>query len=463
MSAKKKAKYLDKSKGESSKSVQKLDKEQSAPWKLQPIFSYNGNGEKHSYLCNLCANPNTLNVTLQSRFNLRRHLERSHNSKEILNDYEELVKTGRIRRDNNHNTMMDNFLNQKPTQAKVDSAVVNLIISANLPFTFVREKSFKEFVNLLQPGMKVLAYKSLIKKMSSQVIEMKENMMKTFEKVKVFTMTADGWTCARRSFIGVTVHWLDGMERKSAVLACKRILGSHTHENIAKHLEEIIISYGLFDKLGGGCVTDNAANFVASFEAFGVSFKDSLDEPVEPTSDIEVEKSDISTTTLKLKFIDDGQCDIEDLDDIMEQHEVFGQDEIEDIPIEVFDLETTLEKHSYTLPMHFRCAVHCMNLVAKTDVDKFLPGFDKNGIYKKVSRRAMSKMCAVWNLQNRSTSASDIIREKCGKFFITPVATRWNSLQNSVKRFHEILVASDDKLRSLFTALKIVHLTDVSI
>eukprot|EP00093_Oithona_nana_P000082 00082.XXX_1145_1744_1 [CDS] Oithona nana genome sequencing. len=154
---------------------------------------------------------------------------------------------------------------------------------------------------------------------------MKENMMKTFEKVKVFTMTADGWTCARRSFIGVTIHWLDGMERKSAVLACKRILGRHTHENIAKHLEEIIISYGLFDKLGGGCVTDNAANFVASFEAFGVSFKDSLDEPVEPN-------------------------------------------DIEDIPIEVFDLETTLEKHSYTLPMHFRCAVHSMNLVAKTDV-----------------------------------------------------------------------------------------------
>ena len=42
MSAKKKAKYLDKSKGESSKSVQKLDKEQSAPWKLLPLFSYNG-------------------------------------------------------------------------------------------------------------------------------------------------------------------------------------------------------------------------------------------------------------------------------------------------------------------------------------------------------------------------------------------------------------------------------------
>ena len=75
---------------------------------------------------------------------------------------------------------MDEYLvsksfNAKPSQAKLDSAVVNMIISANLPFTFVREQSFKDLITLCQPGMKVLSYETLIRKMECQVNEMHEN------------------------------------------------------------------------------------------------------------------------------------------------------------------------------------------------------------------------------------------------------------------------------------------------
>ena len=104
-------------------------------------------------------------------------------------------------------------------------------------------------------------------------------MIKTLALIEVICLTADGWSAAKRSFLGVTAHWLDeNNERQSMVLACKRIIGRHTHDNLAKHLEEVIEFYGLFDKVGGGCVTDSAANFVKCFKVFGLDFKSATQE-----------------------------------------------------------------------------------------------------------------------------------------------------------------------------------------
>ena len=130
----------------------------------------------------------------------------------------------------------------------MDIALIEIIVPTSLPFTIVREPSFRNFVSVLQPSATVMSYQSLIKKMDAQMIEMKENLIQIFAMIEVLCLTADGWTCAKRSFIGVTVHWLDGYERKSAVLACKRIIGSHTYDNLSKHLEEVIAEYGLQSK-----------------------------------------------------------------------------------------------------------------------------------------------------------------------------------------------------------------------
>ncbi|KAH6929934.1 hypothetical protein HPB50_007001 [Hyalomma asiaticum] len=46
--------------------------------------------------------------------------------------------------------------------------------------------------------------------------------------------TADVWSTPHRSFMGVTVHWIDAdsLCRKSLALACRRFPGSHTYDRL---------------------------------------------------------------------------------------------------------------------------------------------------------------------------------------------------------------------------------------
>jgi len=94
----------------------------------------------------------------------------------------------------------------------------------------------------------------------------------------------------------------------------------------------------------------------------------------------------------------------------------------------------------YNLPPHRKCACHSLNLVATTDVEK-LSG--PVGNLKKISVQTFAKLSAIWNKQNRSSTAADAILKSLGTLFITPGETRWNSYYDSVSRVNDVLVSSD--------------------
>jgi len=62
-----------------------------------------------------------------------------------------------------------------------------------------------------------------------------------FSNAIVICLTADIWSCNRRSFLGITAHWIevkdDGqIERKSAAIACKRFKGNY-------YISKIFLNY----------------------------------------------------------------------------------------------------------------------------------------------------------------------------------------------------------------------------
>lgn len=78
----------------------------------------------------------------------------------------------------------------------------------------------------------------------------------------------------------------------------------------------------------------------------------------------------------------------------------------------------------YSLPPHSRCSSHTLNLVASVDAKAAITS---SPLYRKISRSAFGKITELWNKQNRSSQAADIIQNELKRRLIVPTVTRWNS------------------------------------
>lgn len=74
----------------------------------------------------------------------------------------------------------------------------------------------------------------------------------------------------------------------------------------------------------------------------------------------------------------------------------------------------------YKLPSQLRCAAHTLNLVSTTDTKNA----DNDNAYKMISRRVFSKSQVIFNKQNQSSYAADLVLKTLGKYLKTPTATR---------------------------------------
>ena len=131
--------------------------------------------------------------------------------------------------------------------------------------------------------------------------------------------TADCWSSRRKSFIGVTVHWIDDqLNRQSACLAARRVIGKSSYNVLAKFLEEIYEN-----------------DIIDVFEGIESDFKES----------------------------DESNDESEQLLSIDEENVKF-------IPITGIMNNISSSETMYYLPRHRRCACHTLNLIAKNDIYK---------------------------------------------------------------------------------------------
>ncbi|KAK6321957.1 hypothetical protein J4Q44_G00067490 [Coregonus suidteri] len=127
--------------------------------------------------------------------------------------------------------------------------------------------------------------------------------------------TTDCWSARRRSFIGVTAHWIDpdNLNRCSAALACKRLRGLHTFDVLAGALNDIHSEFEIRGKIVR-TTTDNGSNFLKAFQVFGEDENPKTVEAVggeaaqpgqEDASKTKVRRpSELSTTNLLITKLD---------------------------------------------------------------------------------------------------------------------------------------------------------------
>lgn len=151
------------------------------------------------------------------------------------------------------------------------------------------------------PQYKIISPNTVGRRIDDIYTEELQQMKKDFELIKYLCATCDIWSTKTKSFMGITVHWIDEktLDRKSR--ACRRFESPHTADRIASLLFSIYGEFGIADKIIA-TVTDNASNFVKAFKDFGISFElfssfmetmhsDDVDEPLdvplnEPLDDV---------------------------------------------------------------------------------------------------------------------------------------------------------------------------------
>ena len=109
-------------------------------------------------------------------------------------------------------------------QKKIDSLVLNYIISEARPLQTVESITFQAMVNGLNPHAKIMGVKKLKKLIQCKIESFHTDLIKKLDSVKHVCLAIDMWSTLKRSFMGVTCHWIDETtyERRSAALACKR-------------------------------------------------------------------------------------------------------------------------------------------------------------------------------------------------------------------------------------------------
>ncbi|CAI6361426.1 unnamed protein product [Macrosiphum euphorbiae] len=142
-----------------------------------------------------------------------------------------------------------------------------MIIDASLPFNLVKQIGFKNLIITGYPNRHVLSRKTLMKNIEAQHQVLLQYIKSIFSKVNYLTTTADCWTIFKRSYLGMTCHWINpvSLERESFLLAIRKLKGSHSYDLLARTKESIYTEFNINDKVIY-TTTDNDSNFVKCFE-----------------------------------------------------------------------------------------------------------------------------------------------------------------------------------------------------
>ncbi|XP_025202226.1 uncharacterized protein LOC112599519 [Melanaphis sacchari] len=279
-----------------------------------------------------------------------------------------------------HSTDNSGF-SKKCSRQKVTDLVFNYIVEEMKPISTCEKPSFKKLITGLTndnfvPDRRIIN-KELVNKYNCYV----DDLIEKVSKQKYICLTTDIWSSLNKSYLGMTMHYIDEntYQRFSYAIACRRIEGSHNYMNIAKCISEILTSYRIDVTKISHTVTDNATNFGKAFRIYAQQFTAESttnsyltlnDQSINRLID-DIDQNAESNSELDSEFMENEPDDTEvvNLSDILLNYEDSGNIDNEDVDI--------------VLSNHMTCSAHTLNLVATTDTSKIT-----DLIYKKISRSA---------------------------------------------------------------------------
>ena len=100
------------------------------------------------------------------------------------------------------------------------------------------QESFRAIIKLTDPTKTTPCARTTVKLIDLRFQNMTENLLKELANAIFVSISTDAWNCNHKNFVGYTATWFDEMmERNHAVIAVRRLIGSH---NFAAVREEVI-------------------------------------------------------------------------------------------------------------------------------------------------------------------------------------------------------------------------------
>uniref|UniRef100_A0A8C6TNZ0 BED-type domain-containing protein n=1 Tax=Neogobius melanostomus TaxID=47308 RepID=A0A8C6TNZ0_9GOBI len=317
-------------------------------------------GKNVSVRCTLCPGEKLLSAAVNSNANLAKHLKGKHANMKLV---------AQLPRGNDGPSPKQQklqFHHHQVSKQELDKRVALFVVEEMLPINTVESPTFRKILSKIPITGGRCPWtdrKTFTGYLDECYLKKESELKKTF--VPYVSTTADIWSCHNRSFLGITVHWINpscNFKREKAAIACKRIKGRHTFDVIGFEMEQIHSAFSLSHRI---------------------------------TATEEEYEQDVVFTDMEKLLGTTGQ---------------------------------------FSLPPHFRCASHTLNLISCNDIDKWL---SSNSDSKCVYRSATAKCAALWTKASRSTVASEIVDEICGKKLIVPTSTRWNSFHDALSRISD--------------------------
>ena len=280
-----------------------------------------------------------------------------------------------------------------PRQNKSSQCLMTLISAKLLLISFVLGPELRAFVSLLNACYTVPTRNTTQKQLIARSDLLKTKVNVLIGETDSVSITVDLWTNRQmRSYIGITMHVIVDYEMKSAMLACQRVKGRDTGENIAQHYEDVISTYPL-NNTRITIVTDNASNMVKAFALPG----------------FEIERVTDSD--------DDSEVESDDDDDAGNEHgDAMDQ-----------------------LPDHERCFAHSLQLVVKDGLTASTTCTNAIGLASAIVSHVRKSTVAIEHLEGELKLQA-------------AVPTRWNS---QVKMVRSVLAIPSDRLDTIEATRKL--------
>ena len=361
-----------------------------------------------------------------STSNFLSHLKRKH-GEDCVEDYKKYMKLKKTEITNlGESSKTSKIISTKQnlidsiSQERFEENIVKYFIHSMIPLRTVEDPYFSKIFSDLQVsnlGLKIISRRSLSRRIHSyyenEILKVKSDL----EDIEYVCTVIDVWSTKKRSFLGMTVHWINsGLRRESAALACQRLNGPHSYDRLSEAIQVINTEFNLDSKKIVASVTDNASNFIKAFKEFGVQLSNI--ETIETTNDSsENEESQVHPESLELNS---GICfsDIED-----ENSSATNVVNSDDANI------------SESLPAHLRCCAHTLSVCATSHANKILNAKDTLLSNKHCS--IMKKCNALWKAAGRPRTA-EIMHEILQHTLSRPGETRWNSLFDALQQIWNI-------------------------